>query len=125
MRFSAVAEADRRGGLALAGRRRADGGDQDQLAVRPRCSERDELGGDLRLVVAVGLEVLRRDAEPAPISRIGRFFAARAISMSLFTFEAMHRFPPPRAPLFEPDRATCSALRQSSPVHYGIEPGRH
>ena len=31
-----VAEADRRRGLPLAGRRRVDGGDEDQLAVRPR-----------------------------------------------------------------------------------------
>ena len=60
----AVAEADRGRGLAFAGRRRVDGGDQDQLAVLA-CPARDgdEFGGDLRLVVAVGQQMLGRDAE--------------------------------------------------------------
>ena len=44
MRLSAVAEADRGRGLALAGRRRGDRRDQDQLAVRPvRCERGDEV----------------------------------------------------------------------------------
>ena len=58
-----VAEADRRGRLAFAGRRRVDGGDQDQLAVLAAALRGDELGRDLRLVVAVGQKVLCRDAE--------------------------------------------------------------
>ena len=58
-----VAEADRRGRLAFAGRRRVDGGDQDQLAVLAAALRGDELGRDLRLVVAVGQKVLVGDAE--------------------------------------------------------------
>ena len=59
----AVAEADRGGGLALAGRGRRDRRHQDQLAVRPVLQRADVVEGDLRLVVAVGDQVLKRDAE--------------------------------------------------------------
>ena len=58
-----VAEPDGRRRLSLAGRRRADRGDEDQLAVGPAGERSDELRRDLRLVVAVGLEALRRNAE--------------------------------------------------------------
>src|SRR5439155_232716 len=58
-----VAEADRGGGLAFTGRRRVDGGDQDQLAVLVALDRLDEFGRDLRLVVAVGQQVLVRDAD--------------------------------------------------------------
>ena len=58
-----VAEADGRRGLALARRRRADGGDEDELAVGTAVERADELGRDLRLVVAVGLEAFGRNAE--------------------------------------------------------------
>ena len=58
-----VGEADRGGGLALARRRRRDRGDQDQLAVRLRLQRLDVVHRHLGLVVAVGVEVLRRDAE--------------------------------------------------------------
>jgi hypothetical protein len=58
-----IAQADCGGGLALARRRRADGRDQDQLAVL-LCLERVEvLERDLGLVVAVGVEVLLGDAQ--------------------------------------------------------------
>ncbi len=39
-------------------------GDQDQLAVRPVLETLDVVHRDLGLVVAVGLEVFHRDAEP-------------------------------------------------------------
>ena len=59
----AVAETDGRRRLAFAGRRRVDRGDEDQLAVLAARQRLDEVGGDLRLVVAEGQQVLGRDAE--------------------------------------------------------------
>ena len=58
-----VGEPDGGGGLALARRRRRDRGDQDQLAVRLVLERLDVVHRHLGLVVAVGIEVLRRDAE--------------------------------------------------------------
>ena len=58
-----IAEADRGGRLAFARRRRVDRRDQDQLAVLAVLLRGDELGRDLRLVVAVGQEVFGWDAE--------------------------------------------------------------
>ena len=58
-----VGQADRRRGLALAGRRRRDRGDQDQLAVRLILQRLDVVHRHLGLVVAVGLEIFRTDAE--------------------------------------------------------------
>ncbi len=79
-----VAEADRGGRLALARRRGADGRDQDQLAVRAVLERVEVLEGDLRLVVAVGLEVLVRDAELRSCAILATrcILAAWAISMS-------------------------------------------
>jgi len=78
-----VAEADRGGRLALARRRGADGRDEDQLAVRTTLERVKERERDLRLVVAVGLEVLVRDPESV-LRDFGdaRILAAWAISMS-------------------------------------------
>ena len=59
-----VAEANRRRRLALAGRCRVDGGDEDQLAVRAAAGRGDELCRDLRLVMAVGQKMLFGDPEP-------------------------------------------------------------
>ena len=59
----AVAEADGGGGLALARRRRADRGDQDQLAVRLVLQALDELHRDLGLGMAIGQQMLFRDPE--------------------------------------------------------------
>src|SRR5262249_37050782 len=61
--IEAVAEADARRRLALAGRRRGDGGDQDQLAVRSVLQAFYELEGDLRLGRAVTIEMLVRNAD--------------------------------------------------------------
>ncbi len=59
-----VAEADRRGGLAFAGRGRVDGGDQDQLAVLLGGELfGDKFQADLGLVVPVGLDVRGRDVQ--------------------------------------------------------------
>ena len=58
-----IGEADRRGRLAFAGRRRRDRRHQDQLAVRLVLERLDEVHRHLGLVVAVGFEVLQRDAE--------------------------------------------------------------
>ena len=58
-----VGEADRGRGLALARRRRRDRRHQDQLAVLLVLERLDVVHRHLGLVVAVGLEVLRRDAE--------------------------------------------------------------
>ena len=58
-----VAQPHRGRGLALAGRRRVDRGDQDQLAVLLVLLPRDEIGGDLRLVMTVGNEILKRNAK--------------------------------------------------------------
>ena len=76
----AVAEADRRRRLAFAGRRRVDGGDEDQLAVLAAPHRLDELGGDLRLVVAVGQQVLGRDADLRADLLDRLLFGARARS---------------------------------------------
>src|SRR5262249_17480636 len=57
-----VGEADRGRGLALARRRRGDRRNQDQLAVGAVLERFYELHRHLGLVVAVRLEVLRRDA---------------------------------------------------------------
>ena len=59
-----VAEAHGGGGLALAGRGRVDRGDQHQLAVRPAVERADEVLADLGLVMAVGQQMLGRDAKP-------------------------------------------------------------
>ncbi|GAA2842231.1 hypothetical protein GCM10010836_39970 [Aminobacter aminovorans] len=59
----AVTEADRGGGLAFAGRRRVDRGDQDQLAVLVLARIGNELGRDLRLVVAIRQQMLGRNAD--------------------------------------------------------------
>ena len=58
-----VGEADRGGGLALAGRRRRDRRHQDQLAVRLALQRLDVIHRHLGLVVAIGVEIFRRDAE--------------------------------------------------------------
>jgi hypothetical protein len=58
-----VPQADRGGGLALAGRRRADRRDQDQLAVLLAFERVEILQRDLRLVVPEGLQVLFGDSE--------------------------------------------------------------
>src|SRR5262249_1513617 len=58
-----VGEAHRRRGLALACRRRRDCGNQDELAVGTAFQRLDEVHRYLGLVMAVGLEVLRRDTE--------------------------------------------------------------
>ncbi len=58
-----VGQADGGRGLALARRRRRDRGDQDQLAVRLVLERLDVVHRHLGLVVAVGIEILRRDAE--------------------------------------------------------------
>jgi hypothetical protein len=59
-----VGQAHGRRGLALARRRRRDRRDENELAVRPPLQRLDEVHRQLGLVMAVGLEVLRRDAEP-------------------------------------------------------------
>ena len=58
-----IGEADRGRGLALARRRRGDRRHQDQLAVGLVLQGLDVVHRDLGLVVAVGIEVLRRDAQ--------------------------------------------------------------
>ena len=58
-----IAQADGGGGLAFAGRRRADGGDQDQLAVGPVFQGLEIVQRDLGLVVAIGLQVFIGNAE--------------------------------------------------------------
>ncbi len=55
-----VAEAHRRGRLALAGRRRRNSRDEDQLAVRLVAIGVDEVGTDLRLVMPVRNQSVRR-----------------------------------------------------------------
>ena len=58
-----VGKPDRRRGLALAGRRRSDSRHQDQLAVLLALERLDVVHRDLGLVVAIGLEILGRDAK--------------------------------------------------------------
>src|SRR5664280_3352786 len=58
-----VGEADRGGGLAFAGRRRGDRGHQDQLAVLLVFERFHVIHRHLGLVMTIGLEVFRRDAE--------------------------------------------------------------
>ena len=59
----AIAEADGRRRLALAGRRRIDRRHEDQLAVRLVRLGRDEFGRNLRLVVSVRQKLLGRYVE--------------------------------------------------------------
>ena len=80
-----VAEPDRGGRLAFAGRRRVDRGDQDQLAVLAAAARGDELGRDLRLVMAIGQQMLGRNAELGADLLDRLLFAPRAISISDFT----------------------------------------
>ena len=61
-----VAKSHRGRGLALAGGRRGDGGDQDQPARGPILQGVDAGERDLGLVVAVGFEMAGIDAEPLP-----------------------------------------------------------
>ncbi len=58
-----VREADARRRLALARRRRVDGGDKDELAVRAVLDALPRLRRDLRLVLAVELELVLLDAQ--------------------------------------------------------------
>jgi hypothetical protein len=58
-----VREADRRRGLAFAGRCRADGRDEDQLAVRTGVECVDEIERELRFGGAVGNDGVGRDSE--------------------------------------------------------------
>ncbi|GJE30649.1 hypothetical protein LDDCCGHA_0818 [Methylobacterium oxalidis] len=58
-----VAEADRRRRLAFAGRRRADRGHEDELALGPALQARDVAVVDLGDVLAVIVERVLRDAE--------------------------------------------------------------
>ena len=83
-----VGEADRGRGLALAGRRRRDRGDQDQLAVLLVLERLDVVHRHLGLVVAVGVEIFRRRCRAFPWRRRGsrRFLAVCEISMSDFGF---------------------------------------
>jgi hypothetical protein len=59
-----IDEADRGRRLAFAGRRRADAGDEDQLAVLLAVETRDVAERDLCLVAAVGFELFLGDTEP-------------------------------------------------------------
>jgi len=61
-----VDETDRGGRLALPGRCGIDGRDEDQPAIRPLAQRADEAGPDLRLVVPVGRQLLRRDSKYRP-----------------------------------------------------------
>src|SRR6185436_8490504 len=58
-----VGQTDSGRGLALTRRRRRDRRDQDQLAVLLVLESLDVVAGHLGLVVAVRIEMLRRDAE--------------------------------------------------------------
>jgi hypothetical protein len=62
-KIEGVGQTNRRRGLALAGWRRIDRGDEDQLAVFFVLQRLDVFHRDLGLVMAVGLKVLRRDAK--------------------------------------------------------------
>ena len=59
-----IAQADRGRRLAFAGRRGADRGDQDQLAVRSPVERSKIVERDLGLVAPVGLDRLFRDLQP-------------------------------------------------------------
>ena len=58
-----IAKPDRGRGLALAGRRGGDGGDEDEFAVGPAPQRGDIVERDFRLVMPVGDQVLGVDAE--------------------------------------------------------------
>ena len=62
-RIEAVAEADRRRGLALARGRRTEGGDEHELSVRPAGERVDDVEGKLGLVVPVGFDARTVEAE--------------------------------------------------------------
>ena len=121
-----VAEPDRRRGLALAGRRRGDRGDEDQLAVGPVAERADVVERDLRLVSAIGRDRFVRNAElVAATSPIGRIAAACAISMSDFGFLCWSA---PRATavlLAECRRVLAPPGRSGNlPRRVGAEPGK-
>jgi hypothetical protein len=62
-RIEAVAEADRRRGLALARGRRTEAGDEHELSVRPAGERVDDVEGKLGLVVAIGFDACTVEAE--------------------------------------------------------------
>ena len=61
-----VAEANGRGGLALTGRGRRHGSDENQLAILLAAVCTDEVSADLRLVVAIRNQRIRRDSQFGP-----------------------------------------------------------
>ena len=63
MTLSASVRPDRGRGLSLACRRRIDRADQNELAVRVALDRLDEVHRYLGLVVAIGFEILRSDAQ--------------------------------------------------------------
>ena len=58
-----LTETDRRGGLALTGRRRVDCGDQNELAVRTILDAVPDLRTDLRLIFSVVFQIIFRQAD--------------------------------------------------------------
>jgi hypothetical protein len=72
-----VAKPDRGRRLALARRRRIDRRHEDQLAIGAALERADEIGPDLRLVMAVGHQRLGRDAKRRANVR-DRFLFCRA-----------------------------------------------
>ena len=97
-----VREADARRRLALARRRRVDGRDEDELAVRTILHALPRLRRDLCLVFAVELELIVCDAE------LGRNFPDGAHRCFLCDFNiGFHRYLP-----FLPRRLAASYLRE-------------
>ena len=108
-----VGEAHGGGGLALAGRGRADRGHEDQPAVRFILQAGNIVQRELGLVVSVRREVLRRDAvlipgqvNHGPHGRLARDFDIRHFILRLWFKERG----------FSP-RRHCSASRSFWPVH--------
>ena len=111
----AVAEADGRRRLALARRRRINCGDEDQLAVLAALLRRDELRRDLRLVVAVGKQVLGRYAE-LRANLLDRLLLCRACDLDV-GFVLGHGFPllGPRRAFDGHGRAHRSGIAPNAP----------
>ena len=116
----AVAEADGGGGLALARRRRADRGDEDQLAVRLVLQALDELHRDLGLGMAVGQQMVVRNAELVR-DLADRLHRGIACDLDIAADLLVHG-PVTPAALWFPWRRHCGSAGRKSAEAYGDSP---
>ena len=104
----AVAEADGRRRLALAGRGRRYGGNQDELAVARMAVGTNEIVRDLRLVAAIGNQDVRWNTE-LEADRLDRF-ERRGLRNLNIASDSCH-IPPPLRPPVRTSSAILTEIR--------------